>query len=258
MSKIRNWSFFLSALAASALLSSLAVVFAQTKASQRQVVPETTSSSEVVEQGGGAYYALVIGIANYPKPMPKLITPVSDANEVEKILRVSYGFKTQLLPDATRDQILTALDHDKHTLSENDSLLIYYAGHGFYDKSEDQAYWAPVDAGQDTYARWITATEITSKARAIPARHVLVISDSCYSGKLARAFDPSAGPGYARDPYIIRMLQGKSRDLMSSGGHANLPPPHHSRVVNHTDVRTDNITRFSEKSFFNSAATYHF
>src|SRR5205807_6530264 len=108
MNWIRNWPLLLSTVAASALLSNLPVVFAQTKASQRQVVPETTSSSEVVEQGGGAYYALVIGIANYPKPMPKLITPVSDANEVEKILRVSYGFKTQLLPDATRDQILTA------------------------------------------------------------------------------------------------------------------------------------------------------
>src|SRR5205807_925050 len=179
MNWIRNWPLVLSTVAASALLSNLPVVLAQTKASQRQVVPEATSSSEVVEQGGGAYYALVIGIANYTN-MPKLITPVSDANEVETILRVTYGFKTKLLPDATRDQILKELDRDKHTLSENDSLLIYYAGHGYYDKLENQAYWAPVDAGQDTYARWITATDITSKARAIPARHVLVISDSCY------------------------------------------------------------------------------
>src|SRR5258708_29612646 len=138
MNWIRNWPLFLSTIAASVLLSNLPVVLAQTKASQRQVVPETTSSSEVVEQGGGAYYALVIGIANY-QHLPKLITPVSDAGEIEKALRLTYGFKTQFLPDATRDQILTALDHDRHTLGENDSLLIYYAGHGFHDKSEDQA-----------------------------------------------------------------------------------------------------------------------
>jgi len=255
MKWIRNWPLVLSTVAASALLSSLPVVLAQTKASQRQVIPETTSSSEVVEQGGGAYYALVIGIANYPKPMPKLITPVSDANEVEKILRVSYGFKTQLLPDATRDQILTALDHDKHTLSENDSLLIYYAGHGFYDKSEDQAYWAPVDAGQDTYARWITATEITSKARAIPARHVLVISDSCYSGKLARDFDPSAGPGDARDPFIIRMLQGKSRDLMSSGGNEPVSDSDVAGLGNHSVFANALIRGLKEIAFSRFAAS---
>src|SRR5260370_40478882 len=127
MKWIRNWPIVLSTVAASALLSNLPVVLAQTKASQRQVVPETTSSSEVVDQGGGAYYALVIGIANY-QHLPKLITPVSDAGEIEKTLRLTYGFKTQCRPDATRDQILEALDHDRHTLSENDILLIYYAG----------------------------------------------------------------------------------------------------------------------------------
>ncbi len=215
VSRIRNWPLSLSALVVSALLSNLPVVLAQTKAGQRQVVP-TTSSSELLGQSPGVYYALVIGIANYHY-LPKLGTPVSDASEVEKILRVTYGFKTQFLPDATRDQILEALDNDRRKLGADDSLLIYYAGHGFYDKLEDQAYWAPVDAGQDTYAHWIIATEITSRARAIPARHVLVVSDSCYSGKLARDFDPTAIARDTRGPFLTRMLEEKSRDLMASG-----------------------------------------
>jgi uncharacterized caspase-like protein len=160
---------------------------------------------------------LVIGVANY-QHLPKLTTPVNDANEIEKILRVSYGFKTELLREATRDQILETLDRDRRTLGVDDSLLIYYAGHGFYDRMEDQAYWAPVDAGQDTYAHWIIATEITSRAKAISARHVLVVSDSCYSGKLARGFDRTGDAGEIRDPFLERMLSGKSRGLMSSGG----------------------------------------
>ncbi len=215
MSGICSWLLFPGVLVVGASLSNLSVAGAQTNANQREVV--TATSSESLGQNRGAYYALVIGIANY-QHLPKLVTPVSDANEVEKILRVTYGFKTQFLPDATRDQILEALDHDRRTLGVDDSLLIYYAGHGFYDKLEEQAYWAPVDAGQDTYAHWIIATEVTSRAKAIPARHVLVVSDSCYSGKLARSFDPTAVAADARAPFITRMLQEKSRDLMSSGG----------------------------------------
>ena len=164
------------------------------------------------------FYALVIGIRGNPF-LPPLETPVNDAREVEQTLKDQYGFKTQLLADATRDQIIGALDLYRRSLNENDELLIYYGGHGYYDKDEDQAYWAPVDAGKDTYARWITATDITGAAKAIPARHILIISDSCYSGMLTR--DVGVGPGAISDDrsvYLARMLERKSRNIMSSGG----------------------------------------
>jgi len=165
---------------------------------------------------GGKYYALVIGINDY-RDLPKLRTPLSDAQAVATLLRTQYGFQTKLLPNATRDQILTALDEYRRTLSPESDLLIYYAGHGYYDKDEDRAYWAPVDAQRDTYARWIIAEEITGVARAIPARHVLILSDSCYSGMLTRAASPTVTP-IEHDAYIQKMEAGKSRDVMSSGG----------------------------------------
>ncbi len=214
--RICIWLLFPGALVAGARLINLPVVCAQNNSKEREVVVGTPSQDSL-GPSRGAYYALVIGVGNY-QHLPKLTTPVNDANEIEKILRVSYGFKTEFLPEATRDQILEALDRDRRTLGVDDSLLIYYAGHGFYDRLEDQAYWAPVDAGQDTYAHWIIASEITSRAKAISARHVLVVSDSCYSGKLARAFEHTGGVREIRDPFLERMLSEKSRGLMSSGG----------------------------------------
>jgi len=216
--RTKNSSAIRNALMLGVLLTNLSTMFAQSAHDQRQVAPLTSSSSELLANNHGTYYALVIGIANY-QHLPKLVTPVNDAAEVEKILRDTYGFHTQLLSDATRDQIIEALDKDKHNLGPDDSLLIYYAGHGFYDKLEDQAYWAPVDAGQDTYARWIIATEITSRARAVAARHVLVVSDSCYSGQIAgRASGLRDGVVDVRDPYLARMLEQPSRNLLASGG----------------------------------------
>ena len=194
-------------------VSSLRAVQAGTAASQRGVSAVKTQPASA--QPGG-YYALVIGIANYTY-LPKLRTPVNDAQAVAELLRNRYGFNTKVLPNATRDQILTALDDYRRTLSDQSNLLIYYAGHGYYDKEEDRAYWAPVDAQRDTYARWIIAEEITGAARAIPARHVLIVSDSCYSGMLTRAAAPTVTP-VEHDAYIEKMLTGKSRDVMASGG----------------------------------------
>ncbi len=167
----------------------------------------------------GKYYALVIGVKSY-QGLPALTTPVNDAQAVAAVLTDQYGFTTQTLLDANRDQIIEALDKYRRTLNESDSLLIYYAGHGYYDKPEDEAYWAPVDARQDSYSRWITGSDITGKARAIPARHFLIISDSCYSGMFGvdhRAVGQVELAG-EQDSWLRKMLQTKSRNVLASGG----------------------------------------
>ena len=51
-----------------------------------------------------------------------------------------------------------------------------------------------------------------------PARHVLVISDSCYSGDLANTRSVGAGADSGTPAIIARMLGRKSRNLMASGG----------------------------------------
>ena len=40
-------------------------------------------------------------------------------------------------------------------LGSNDNLLIYYAGHGEFDKNVEKAYWLPVDAQRDDPTNWI-------------------------------------------------------------------------------------------------------
>ena len=63
-------------------------------------------------------------------------------------------------------------------------MLIYYAGHGHEDF--DTGFWIPVDGNDpvgddDTF--WISI-DISRAISKIPAKHILVIADSCYSGTL--------------------------------------------------------------------------
>jgi TPR repeat protein len=109
------------------------------------------------------------------------------------------------------------MDRYRRSLHESDSLLIYYAGHGYADREEEKAYWLPVDADRSTTAQWIIADELTSKMRVEPALHVLMISDSCYSGVLLRDGEISVRPDDTQ-MYLKKMLAGRSRTLMASGG----------------------------------------
>jgi hypothetical protein len=103
-------------------------------------------------------------------------------------------------------------------LTADANLLVYYAGHGYNDKETDKAYWLPVDATIDDQSNWIIADEITTGIKAIPARHVLVISDSCYSGTLTRGLSDSIPRPSEREQFLQRMAAGHSRTLIASGG----------------------------------------
>jgi uncharacterized caspase-like protein len=181
----------------------------------------------------GAYHALVIGIKNY-QGLPKLETPLDDASAIADVLLQRYGFEVNLLLDASRHQILSALADYRRKLQQNDNLLIYFAGHGQYVPEAGKGYWLPADAEPTNDANWIIADEITSNVHALAARHVLVVSDSCYSGTLTRSIGPANNPG---DPtrYLQKMLAGKSRNLMASGGNgpvADGGAPGHSVFAN--------------------------
>ncbi|MGB9334415.1 MAG: caspase family protein [Candidatus Acidiferrales bacterium] len=188
----------------------------QQAAQQRGVVPSSSKKSPNGASNTGPYYALLIGIQNY-RSLPKLSTPVKDAEAIAAILSQQYGFQTRLLKDATRDDITHALNEYRRTLDENANLLVYYAGHGSFDKEADKAYWLPVNAELHDTTDWILADDITTDVKVIPARHILLISDSCYSGGITRDISPGFTPTEL-NRYVEKMEVSKSRTLMSSGG----------------------------------------
>ena len=167
----------------------------------------------------GKYYALVIGINSYRPPLAQLKTAVNDAQSVGKLLQQRYGFEVTYLLDqqATRFNILNTLESYRNTLQPNDNLLIYYAGHGFSDREAEKAYWLPVDATSGESPNRIIADDLTTGVRVLPSRHVLIVSDSCYSGALTRGADTPV-PSDGRSAFISRMLRSRSRTLMASGG----------------------------------------
>jgi uncharacterized caspase-like protein len=165
----------------------------------------------------GRYYALIIGINDY-RELDRLQTAVNDAKALDATLRELYGFETKLLLNATRKEILSAINFFRKRLTEKDSFLIYYAGHGEYEKSAGKAYWLPVEAQRDDPADWIIADDITSNVKRLSSKHVLIVSDSCYSGTLTRSAQTDLANRGERDEFLKKLSERPSRTLMASGG----------------------------------------
>lgn len=168
----------------------------------------------------GDYHALLIGNNTYQK-LPHLDTAINDAKGIAEVLKKQYGFKTKVLLNATRYDILKALNEYRKTLTEKDNLLIYYAGHGILDEVNDRGHWLPVDAEPDSSANWISVQNVTDQLKIIAAKHVLVVADSCYSGALTRSSIARLEAGMTtekRARWIKLMVNARSRVALSSGG----------------------------------------
>ena len=156
---------------------------AQAPAAQAQQAALTSPTGDLEF---GNYYALVIGNNDYAS-LPDLETAVNDAQRVSEILRQHYGFQVQTLINATRADIVVALDRLRSRLKPSDNLLIYYGGHGILDTSSERGYWLPVDATTDTQVSWVSNATITDTLKAMEANHIMLVVDSCFSGTLTRA-----------------------------------------------------------------------
>jgi len=169
----------------------------------------------------GDYYGLLIGNNNY-EHMPELMTPIKDVEATAKILKEKYGFKeTIVLKNATRYDILTAMNKLRKKLTDKDNLVIYYAGHGEIDRVNMTGQWLPVDAEVENTANWISNSSLTELINAIAAKHVLVVADSCYSGILTRSALTQVNASQsdqARLTWFRKMAKKRARLVLSSGG----------------------------------------
>ncbi len=166
----------------------------------------------------GAYKALIIGINDYEGPeIPDLKTAINDAKAMARVLKKKYGFKVTLLLDreATREAIYKGLRSLAVSAKPNDSVLIYFAGHGDLDRTFDGGWWIPADAMGGNPATYLDNVQVQKVTRSTKARHVLLISDSCYSGTLfgeARSMPPVTD-----DKYYLSLYNEKSRWGLTSG-----------------------------------------
>ncbi|NRB64404.1 MAG: caspase family protein, partial [Saprospiraceae bacterium] len=162
-------------------------------------------------------YLLLIGIDAYHTGIPSLHNACRDARTIGELLCAKYQFepkKTVSLfnDDATGRNILDTLATFEHTLTSQDSLVIYFAGHGFYDTRKEVGYWLPADAQKDNTNSYLSFSVLRDYLKVIPSIHTVILADSCFAGALFMERDITY-----RQTGLERLAQYPSRYLLAAG-----------------------------------------
>lgn len=171
----------------------------------------------------GNYYALIIGVDDYADPeIVDLDNPVSDAKALKKVLSEQYIFAEEnidFIENATRAQIIDALDGLSKKANKNDNVLIFYAGHGYWDEQAEIGYWIPADGRKSSTADWFRNSTLTDQLRSIQSKHTLLIADACFSGGIFKARAAFMDASLA----INKKYEMNSRKAMTSGTLTEVP-----------------------------------
>ncbi len=171
----------------------------------------------------GNFHLLAVGIDHYLQWRP-LQTAVRGAEALAEILGSDCGFARiirLLNAEATRSRILAELRQLAEKLKPDDSLLIYFAGHGHLDSLTSAGAWIPVDGERpeegNTHAAgsWIENHTVKTLLRACKARHILLVSDSCFAGDFLRSHREA--PPVITDAYVRGSFARASRQVLTSG-----------------------------------------
>ncbi|WP_424094508.1 caspase family protein [Moorena producens] len=155
-------------------------------------------------------FAVIIGINNYKNGIRKLETAEPDARKLAEIIQkqhqalkpqyqsqneyevklflnedASLCHLKQLIVDFKQGQI--PLNNEKVTVTTDDRLFFYFAGHGIaLDALENQngpvGYLIPQDARSRDSNTYLPMQDLHDALNELPCRHMLAILDCCFAG----------------------------------------------------------------------------
>jgi uncharacterized caspase-like protein len=164
--------------------------------------------------------ALLIGVSDYEGTIPKLASPVKDVQEIGSIMKDQLGYEVRSLPNADKASIVRELNRLIMEAGPNDSVTVMYAGHGHVVEKTGRGYWIPAKASADDPRQWISNNDVAKALENIPAKQILLVSDSCYSGTLAQQA-PVRRADVPQSPQAV--LEKRSVTVLSSGGNEPVP-----------------------------------
>ena len=224
-------------------------------------------------------YALLFGVNSYEHfdPWHKLSSPIPDAEALGNELKNRYGFVVEVVRDPTQNEILMKISqYARKRYNDNDQLLIFFAGHGYYEGRNNSGIGYLVasdtlppaaDPGKSSY---ISHRDLHERIENIECEHIFLMVDACVSGAFDVPIDQfnrerlrEVIPNdISRTKFIKQTLAYKTRWYLTSGSKAyvsgsrsNQHSPFTRRVLEalrsnrrqESILTLDDICRYTEK-----------
>ena len=231
-------------LAAALTVATVHALAAQETATRSNEIGRPADKESDVEVG--RYVFAGVGIDAYENAdlWKELDNAVNDVDHIRATLEDEFGFDSPdewVLTDeqATRVAIEALVDDLGQNLGPNDNLVFFYAGHGAELPIEFDGevvgrtgYLVPVGVKaplETAESQYIEIEQLLEDIAKLPARHVLVILDSCYSGMALEGEFKTRGGGMTQQAVDLmsrrsrRVLTSAQADQLAADGGSNFP-----------------------------------
>jgi hypothetical protein len=171
-------------------------------------------------------YALVFATDQYDN-WSDLVNPVFDSKTIATELKNTYGYKVEMVENASQEQVLKKLrEYGEKKYKPLDQVFIFFAGHGTYDQTFGEGFVVTResqvnDIGKTTY---LSHNRLRSIVNNIPCDHIFLAMDVCFGGTFDAALASSRGGEdevyreQNKAEFITRKLTYKTRRYLTSGG----------------------------------------
>jgi uncharacterized caspase-like protein len=176
-------------------------------------------------------WAVIVGVDRYPNMdrRRQLDYAVSDAKAVEKLLVEDLDYEPARIrslynQDASKNDVLAALNAFLADAGEEDAVFVFFAGHGHTESTAygDVGYILPHDGSLDPREmhRNISMTELSEISKRLKVKHVLFAMDCCYGGQLLGRYrasqeQPDRTVNYER---LLSLTSRRVRQVLTAGG----------------------------------------
>ena len=196
----------------------------------------------------GKSWFLGIGINKYVE-FTDLSNAVGDVQKILSILQNTYDIDADCVhtlfdEEANEENIIDKLDFLSKQVGDDDKLIIYYSGHGMVNNNIDVGYWIPHDAKKTSSARYILNSTVKDYVGGLSAKHILLISDSCFSGSMfmrGASRSTEVADELANLPSRWAICSGRNDEEVYDGDPGSHSPFAQSLINLLSNIKSDNI-----------------
>lgn len=132
-------------------------------------------------------YAFILATENYNKEQTDwsdLKNPINDADAIANVLESKYQAKVKKVYNKTKNEVIADLLQFNEQIDENDKLIFFVAGHGYYSKPfsdgflvMQDSYSLSSDLSLESYLSMATLNRLLD---GVASKNVFSIFDVCY------------------------------------------------------------------------------
>ncbi|MFM7329393.1 MAG: caspase domain-containing protein [Bacteroidota bacterium] len=194
--------------------------------SSRKITIGTTSLADASKLNR-TDYALIFASDKYDH-WSGLVNPVFDSRTIADELRNTYGFKVEMIENASQSEVLRKIrEYAEKKYQPLDQLFIFFAGHGTYDQTFGEGFVVTRESllNDEAKTTYLSHNRLRSIVNNIPSDHVFLVMDVCFGGTFDQALASSRGGAEEevyreqnQSEFIIGKLTYKTRKFLTSGG----------------------------------------